>query len=158
MDYSLEELLPHRKPMILVGGIENCDLDDYSLTAWACFDKNSIFYDPEIDGVPAYVGIELMAQSVGLFSGIFARERENRAPRIGFLLGARTYKNSLSKFETGKKYFIHVRQTYFLDGFGKTHCRIFENSSEGTPVAESELNVYLTQNDKIEDALALLKK
>lgn len=152
--YSLEELLPHRAPMILVNGVESYNFEEKTLVAGTQFDEQSIFYVPEQNGVPAYVGIELMAQTVGLLSGIFAREIENHAPRIGFLLGSRNYKNRIEKFELHQKYKITAQQIFFQDGFGKIICTIHDDA--GTLAAEAELNVYLTQSDNFEAALALL--
>ncbi|MAZ66773.1 MAG: 3-hydroxylacyl-ACP dehydratase [Kangiellaceae bacterium] len=86
MTYSVEELLPHSAPMILVDRL--VDYGEEHVVAEIDLDDQHPFFQ---DGaIPGWVGIELMAQSVGLFAGIEQR-KNNEDITVGFLVGTRRY-------------------------------------------------------------------
>ncbi len=141
-NYTPEFLLPHRDPMIILNGVCDYDLAERSLTSWAKFDESSIFYDAASRSIPAYLGIEMMAQTIGLLSGIHFREILNMPPQMGFLLGTRKYKNNAPFLKIGERYLTSVNQILFEAPLGVFACKICD--SRGEIVAEAELNVFLT--------------
>ena len=79
--------------------------------------------------MPAWVGIELMAQAVSVFSGLELRA-QGLPPRIGLLLGARTYEAHVPFFAVGAR--LRVRAALALrdaTGLGVFDCTISERTS-----------------------------
>ncbi len=85
--YRVEELVPHRGVMSLLSSI-----DDYGadwLRASLTVGRESSFADER--GVPAWVGIEYMAQAASAFGAIEQVQR-GETPSIGLLIGSRYYR------------------------------------------------------------------
>ena len=109
MKYDLEKILPHNHPMILIDDIKEINIDEKYLIAEVKITEDKIFFDKSINGVPYLSGIEYMAQTIGCYAFFRAQRTE---PKLGFLLGTRSYKNSLEKFENGKTYTIKASEIY----------------------------------------------
>ena len=95
-----EDVVPHQAPMVLLDQI--IASDDVSLTT-------EVIVRPELPLVrdgrwPAWIGIELMAQSIAAFAGLKAREL-GLPPKVGFLLGTRKYDIESPWFYCGEKLF-----------------------------------------------------
>jgi predicted hotdog family 3-hydroxylacyl-ACP dehydratase len=130
----LSELLPHRPPMILIDEIVS--YDDASVVAAVTVREASLF--GEAAGVPAYVGLEYMAQTCGAHVGALARDR-GEPPRVGFLLGTRQYHAHVAWFRLGERLIVSAKVIYHDDQMGAFDCRI---DVEGQLVAAAQLNVY----------------
>ena len=130
----LSELLPHRPPMILIDEIVS--YDDASVVAGVTVREASLFREAE--GVPAYVGLEYMAQACGAQVGALARDRGEPA-RVGFLLGARQYRAHVGWFRLGERLTVSARVIYHDDQMAAFDCRI---EVRGALAAEAQLNVY----------------
>jgi len=104
--------------------------------------KNSSFYCAG-QGVPAWVGIEYMAQAVAVLGGVQALEDRDPVP-IGYLLGTRNYRCAVPWFEDGCVLRVHCEEE-ILDGngLGAYNCQIAVGSFENDDVvAQSRLTVY----------------
>ncbi|MDH3336269.1 MAG: 3-hydroxydecanoyl-ACP dehydratase [Gammaproteobacteria bacterium] len=89
-------------------------------------------------GVPGYTGIEYMAQCIAVHSGARARVR-GFIPPVGFLLGTRHYKCSISYFEPGVTYQTTCEELVRdSQGMGSFACRIM---LDGDVLAEANLAV-----------------
>src|SRR5262249_49194227 len=89
-------------------------------------------------GLPAHVGLELMAQAIAAYAGL--RTHRAGAPiKPGFLLGTRRYRSDRDRFEPGERLQIEVRRSYDDGEMANFDCviRIAERC-----VAEARLNVY----------------
>lgn len=64
---DLATLLPHRDPMILLSTA--VDYGDDFATAVVHISEASPFFDAELGGVPSWVGMEYMAQTIGIWAG-----------------------------------------------------------------------------------------
>lgn len=102
-----DDVLLHRAPMrlihtVLASGEEWLEADVHTA-------DSSLFAQP--DGrIPAWVGIEYMAQAIGAFAGLRARER-NEPLGIGFLLGTRCYHTDVATFPARATLQVRVKQT-----------------------------------------------
>lgn len=104
----VEELLPHREDMVLIHKVLAWE-DDW-LEASVDLSVPSLFTQP--DGrVPAWVGIEYMAQTIGALVGIRALEN-GRPIRIGFLMGTRSYKSEVPYFSKNSVLTIRVDEVF----------------------------------------------
>lgn len=83
----ISELVMHAKPMLLID--RAVIATETSMTAEIDISANSMFCVPS-KGVPGYVGIEYIAQTIAAYSGWRARKTNPEAiPRVGYLLGSR---------------------------------------------------------------------
>ncbi|MGB8600653.1 MAG: hypothetical protein WCD42_00485 [Rhizomicrobium sp.] len=133
--YTVAELLPHAPPMILIGDIVG--FSDTGCTAALGITAQSRFFEPG-KGVPAYVGLEYMAQTCGLFAGLRARS-QNLPVRIGYLLGTRDFHSEEGWFAPGTDLRVEVTEIMHDDPMGVFDCRI---CSAGRTIVTARLNVY----------------
>ena len=66
-------------------------------------------------GVPAYVGLEYMAQTIAAYDGV-ERHRTGEPPEIGFLLGTRRFEAPHPYFKAGERLRIRVDMTFNDNG------------------------------------------
>ncbi len=105
---SVSDLLPHRGEMILLDRIESWGKD--YLEATVLHHDGNLFSD--LDGnVPAWVGLEYMAQAICALAGIRALKK-GEPVRIGLLLGTRKYEARETHFRRDSKITIRVKQIY----------------------------------------------
>jgi predicted hotdog family 3-hydroxylacyl-ACP dehydratase len=89
--------------------------------------------------VPAWVGLEYMAQTISAWSGARAG-REGLQPRLGFLLGTRRYKASVAEFPCGALLRVEARHEFISDnGLGMFDCNIV---LDGVEVATARVSIY----------------
>lgn len=138
----VRELLPHDPPMVLLDKVISCA--ESSLVAEVVVTPESMFCGEA--GVPGWVGIEYMAQSVAAHAGALARERGDE-PVIGYLLGTRSYKSAVSVFPIGAELRIVIEPLFVEMGLGAFACRI----DMGETVAEATINVYQPDDVSPED-------
>lgn len=100
----------------------------------------------EVDGVPGWIGIEYMAQSVAAHAGAEAR-LVGETPSIGFLLGTRAYECSVDQFSLGETLTVFVEPLFRDSGLGAFSCRIDTNR----PVASATINVYHPDKNSLAD-------
>lgn len=139
---DLSKILPHEEPMILIDEVIDYSLDEKWLKSSVTIDKNSLFYDKEIEGIDSIVGIEYMAQTIGCYA-YYKKNLEK--PQIGFLLGTRLYNNSIKKFELGKTYYILVKEVFIAEIFS-FECFIYNEKDE--EIASATINVYQGDSEK----------
>lgn len=95
-------------------------------------------------GVPAYVGVEYMAQCIAVHAGVRAH-LEGKPPPIGFLLGSRKLELREGYLEQGRAYTAGCRQILRGgDGMGSFDCTI---TNEGRPIASARLAVLERHDD-----------
>lgn len=133
-DYTVADVVPHKDGMMLLDTILSCD--DEELTAQVSIAKSTLFLNEE-DYVPAWVGIEYMAQAVAAWAGVQGRNKGQGA-KIGYLLGTRKYRSYCSVFPLGSVLTIHIKRHYQEGELGVFECRI----SADALLAEAALNVY----------------
>ncbi|MNG09287.1 hypothetical protein D3C84_927030 [compost metagenome] len=74
--------------------------------------------------LPAWVGIELMAQSVAAYAGCRARQ-QGRPVELGFLLGTRKFECNVEHFPAGAHLRIHALRSLEDDnGMGVFECHL----------------------------------
>lgn len=135
IDWPLAELLPHAGDMILIDRV--LAFDDEQIHTLATVKPGGLFSHDD-GSLPAWVGIELMAQSVAAFAGCHARRRGN-AVELGFLLGTRKFECNVDRFPAGAQLNIHgVRSLEDDNGMGVFECHIHAPGIHAT----ARLNVF----------------
>ena len=138
---DVEQLLPHSGDMVLIDQMVDEGVG-YGASR-VKVDSASKFFEEEINGIRAFIGMEWMAQTIAAIAGIEAL-KDNRPVQIGFLLGSRKYEPSRNVFERDEEYIIRVEQMYREDnGLGAFNCTIHQGDDL---IADSKLNVFAPDN------------
>ena len=87
-------------------------------------------------GVPAWVGIEYMAQTIAAHAGYEARLR-GEPPAIGFLLGTRVYRSELAEFPLGAELTITVEPVVVEPQLAAFQCAIATDRVVATAVVNA---------------------
>ena len=123
----IEELLPHRGAMLLLNRVfsEN----EKSIVAGTTVPEAAWYLD-EQGGMPAWIGIELMAQAVAAHAGLRGR-LSGKPPKRGVLLGCRAYRARAPRAAAGAVLKIVAKMTFFDEsGLGAYDCSIESNAGE----------------------------
>lgn len=144
MTYKPEDLLPHRSPMVLVSRVVAFDADRHSLVAETDISPESLFYDGELGGVPAYLSIEYMAQTIGCFAGYWdLSQTPPIPPRVGFVLGTRKFCTSCDVLAPGC-YRITVKEQFFDNEIASFSAEV--SDVDGNVVCSASLNAFRPAN------------
>ena len=105
---------------------------------------DAMFADPD-GNVPAWVGLELMAQTIAGFIGYHAKV--NGEPvKVGFLLGTRQYTADVDCFTNGQILCVRAHRLFMDDnGLGVFECKITDSVSHRL-LASSNVNVFLPED------------
>lgn len=133
--WPIEELIPHAGEMVLLDAVLDHDADHVR-----CARKvpaRGLLHAAD-GSLPAWAGVELMAQAIAAWAGCAARA-EGRPVRLGFLLGTRHYRCNVPGFAPGSELIVAAQREFFdATGMGVFTCRI-----DGTGVlAEAKLTVF----------------
>lgn len=136
----ITSLVPHRDSMLLIDRLIEAS-DDHALGE-VRISEDSNFFRPGF-GVPAYVGIEYMAQTVAAYDGA-QRLKSGASPAIGFLLGTRRFASDRPYFRDQDLLTIRADKVFFDGGMASFDCLISVN---GVPGITATLNVYRPDAD-----------
>lgn len=100
------------------------------------------------DRVPAYLGIEVMAQSIAAWAGLCRGDPTTRPP-IGFLLGTRRFESTVAFFDLGSKLITRAKYLLENDGLTMFKCYIDYITDDWVraEVATANVNVYSRPNE-----------
>ena len=101
--------IPHRAPMLLVD--EWIDIQDNGCVATVTIHPQMPFFEEA--GLPSWVGIEIMAQTIALYAGVQQRLK-GEEPKLGFLLGSKKFEMAQDYFAVGEQLTINI-QLQFLN-------------------------------------------
>lgn len=139
--YAVETLLPQSGRMVLVDRVIEAG-EGYIVVELTVRD-DGLFSGPD-HTVPAWVGLEYMAQAVAAFSGC-QRKRRGQEIELGFLLGTRYYQCSAGHFRCGAR--LRVRAEKIIEA--ANDMVVFDCCLEGEDVeASSKLNLLMPQDSK----------
>ncbi len=131
----IDRLIPHRAPMILID--EACGMEGDSFLAKVRITPASPFFTG--GGVPAWVGLEYMAQTVAAYSGALGLTKGGEV-KVGMLLGTREYAAQVPMFAAGAELEVLARLDIFQEnGVSSVHCRI--RVPGGGIVAQAQITV-----------------
>jgi predicted hotdog family 3-hydroxylacyl-ACP dehydratase len=137
-DYRFESVVPHTGTMVLLDHIDFWN--EQELQASVTVRADAPFADER--GIPAWVGIELMAQSIGAFGGCRARHGGNPV-KIGFLVGSRRYTCSQSYFPVDAQLQVHVKEIIHGDnGLCVFECNLQGVGEHAGINATANINVF----------------
>ena len=122
--------------MLLLDSVAACS--DESLTALACV-RADAWYADEQGAMPAWIGIELMAQAIAAHVGLLTM-RDGKPARPGVLLGTRRYEAAQAAFASGAPLSVTVNELLRSEeGHGAYGCTI---NKDDKLLAEATVKVY----------------
>lgn len=139
---TIEELVRHRGQMLLIDSLVEASQDH--AVGEVVISQTSSFFKPG-RGVPAYVGLEYMAQTIAAFDGAH-RLKSGAAPEIGFLLGTRRYASKVQFFLAQSLLKIRVNMVFSENGMAAFDCAIDVSDEE---IVTASINVYRPQGDQL---------
>ena len=132
---AIERLVPHRGGMLWLDRVLHVD-DDLVIAEAVVRDDHPLLAD---EAVPAFAGLEYMAQAIAAWAGCRARSA-GREPSIGFLLGTRRYESRVTWFVAGALLRVEATRELLGDnGLGMFRCRILEDGDE---LATANVSVF----------------
>jgi predicted hotdog family 3-hydroxylacyl-ACP dehydratase len=136
----IEEILQHRGTMLLLDRMIESNIDS-AIAEYA--PRPDAWYADSEGGMPGWIGIEMMAQTVAAHVGMTKR-RGGLPPKQGVLLGTRRYTSAVSRFVANKPLRIYVNMVYIdVSGLGAYECHIRSDDEE---LASATLKVYEPDN------------
>jgi len=139
--FAVEQVVPHAGTMSLLDNI--IGYDDESLTAQVVITSDTLFLQEQ--GVPGWVGIEYMAQTIAAYAGV-QRQLQGQQAQVGFLVGTRRYNCSHPYFPVGSVLNITIDVEFQADnGLSVCNCTIIGDNGIA---ADACLNVF--QPDDVE--------
>lgn len=134
-EWSIATLLPHAGAMILLDAV--IEIEGERIVCTRTVRAGGVFND-EAGHLPAWSGIELMAQSVAAWDG-WQAHLTHEPVRPGLLVGTRHYHCNVDSFDLGSELRIEaVRHFHDDDGMAMFRCRI----DAGNACAKAQLNVF----------------
>lgn len=133
--WPIAELLPHAGDMILIDEVVGFGAED--IETRLTVRPGGLF--SQADGsLPAWIGVELMAQSIAAYAGCQARQA-GLPVELGFLLGTRKFECNVERFPAGVELRIRALRSLQDDnGMGVFECHL-----DGPDIhAEARLNVF----------------
>ncbi|KAA0949074.1 MULTISPECIES: hotdog family protein [unclassified Pseudomonas] len=135
IDWPLAELLPHAGDMILIDQV--LAFDEEQIHTRLTVTPGGLF-NLDDGSLPAWVGVELMAQSVAAWAGCRARQNGDEVG-LGFLLGTRKFECNVERFPAGSELTIHGLCSLEDDnGMGVFECHLTGPGIQ----ASARLNVF----------------
>ncbi len=129
------QLLPHRRSMLLVERL--LEATEEMVRVEAIVKRGTCFVTEE--GLPGWIGAELMAQAMACWSG-WQQLRLGNPARLGFLVSLRRYECSLPVFPIGARLVIEARAEFLADnGLSAFLCTIVHEERE---VARAQVNSF----------------
>lgn len=136
---NIAELVPHSGNMLLIDQVLAWDIEQ--VTTQLTVKADGLFN--QADGsYPAYVGIELMAQTIAAYAGQRARQ-QGLPVELGFLLGTRRFETNVECLPLGSV--LTIRATRSLED--ESGMGVFECELTGNGIYQlARLNVYRPPN------------
>ncbi|HEY1182081.1 MAG TPA: hypothetical protein VN066_08885 [Rhodocyclaceae bacterium] len=135
----IAELIAHRGNMLLLDRL--LAADDESCSA-EYTPRNNEWYADANGNMPAWIGIELMAQTIAAYVGMQKRS-SGQPPKQGVLLGTRSYKTTAASYVTGAPLRIEARVSFRDEsGLGAFECTISRPGNSEEALATAMLKVY----------------
>lgn len=133
--WPIAELLPHAGDMILIDEVVGFGAEDIETRLTV---RPGGLFNQADGSLPAWVGVELMAQSIAAYAGCQARQA-GLPVELGFLLGTRKFECNVERFPAGVELRIRALRSLQDDnGMGVFECHL-----DGPDIhAEARLNVF----------------
>ena len=138
--------LPHDAPMLLLETVEN--VTDEQAVCRVAVSRSGVLA-PFLDAsgsLPGWYALELMAQTVGVWSGWHRHQRGEAQISLGMVLGARELKCAAGEFPADNLLEITVSLLMQDERFGSFECEIVAN---GEKLASGRVNTFQPTSEEL---------
>ena len=133
--HAIEKYVPHRGSMLLIERL--LEAGEEHAVAQVRVARDGMFVQPQ--GVPSWVAIEYMAQTVAAWAG-WRAVQSGEPVKIGFLLGSRKFEAMQAFFAPAAVLRVEVRcELVGSNGLGMFDCQVFE---KGLLAARARISVF----------------
>lgn len=133
--FDIKELLPQKGNMAFLDELIDAG-EDHIISSLTVRDDGLL--NATDDTVPAWIGIEYMAQTIAAYSGYHAK-LNNQPIKIGFLLGTRNFQTSVDRIACGARLKITaIKILQDNNGMAAFDCRLEGNNLE----QKAKINVF----------------
>ena len=144
--FAVADLLPQSGPMVLIDGL--LSIDSETVTTFTTIRDDGLFSLPD-NTVPAWVGIEYMAQTIAAFSGYHCLMR-GEPIRLGLLLGTREFNSVHSEYTCGTVLHIHAKKIIESANdmcvFDSTISLAGKNNTDSMQSAQAKINLLIPKD------------
>lgn len=135
IDWPIADLIPHAGDMSLIDEVISFGPEEVHTRLVV---RPGGLFSQEDGSLPAFLGVELMAQSIAAYAGCQARQA-GKPVELGFLLGTRRYECNVERFPAGCELRVRaIRSLQDDNGMGVFECHL-----DGPGIhAEARLNVF----------------
>ncbi|OUR80063.1 hypothetical protein A9Q83_02195 [Alphaproteobacteria bacterium 46_93_T64] len=136
---SIADIVPHDPPMVLLDRLVSSN--ETSLVAEVNITGTTPFFEPNY-GVPAYVGVEYIAQAISAHNGLKDTQKGQEV-KPGFLLGSRKIELNCPYFKEGQTLIVSVKVS-FNDG----EMAVFDGEIllEKEVIVSARINAFQPEN------------
>ena len=142
--------LPHAAPMVLVEQVIAVSEEEAHCRVQVSADGVLAPFLNAGGALPAWFGIEIIAQTIGVWSGWHGRQQQHQAPRPGMLLGGRGYRCQQPVFPAGSVLDIRVTLLMRDEKIGSFDGVI---TLDGDTWASGRLNTYQPDDQELQHLL-----
>ncbi|WFP50273.1 3-hydroxylacyl-ACP dehydratase [Methylomonas sp. EFPC3] len=139
-DWDIAELLPHTGDMVLLDRVVSFEED--RLSAVLTVRGEGLLFGDE-RAVPAWAALEYMAQAIGAYVGLQAKQA-GQPIRLGFLLGSRLLQSNVGTLPVGCELAVTIEKIVQDEQLGVFDCRVSGDNIE----ISAKLNVYQPRSDQ----------
>lgn len=141
-----ERYIKHRRAMLLVDEVLNVTLEaeHQRIITRSTLNSSCVFFEKELTAIPAWAGLEFLAQSAAILVGIDDEQKGLRI-QLGFLLGSRNYESHCQGFNINSTITVDV-STDYQDG----DIRVFSGcilDEQGNVLAEGSLTAFRPEDE-----------
>jgi predicted hotdog family 3-hydroxylacyl-ACP dehydratase len=138
--YQVTDWLPHGGAMVLIDEIVAFEAE--GVRARATPRADGLFTASTSSSVPAWLGMEYLAQAIAAWSG-FHERRAGRRVKPGLLVGTRTFTSSTGQLPVGER--LEIAADRVVAGRGA--ISVFDGSVHGTGVEQrTRIKVVLPED------------
>ena len=150
-EIPVAELIPHDGNMVLLD--ELIAFSDSNACAKLTVRNEGLFHSAP--NLPAWVGIELMAQVIAAWAGAKARLK-NEPVKVGFLIGTRKYESQVPWFTAGDVLSISI-ECAFQDTNGMASFDCVINNADNQALVTANINVYQPDEHQFQQMMEAAK-
>ncbi len=135
---EIEVYTPHSGPLLLVDRVLN--FSDHSIETETDVSEKLPFFAE--GSIPSYLGLEIMAQSIAVWSGL-RRGRSDTKPPIGYLLGTRKFQCKHPYIKEGAVLKTKSEQLFENEGLASFNCNLtILTNQEYIDLVTAKVSVY----------------
>lgn len=111
---AIMQIVPHSGKMALLDRVVDYSFQELTVVTEVDITPEKMFYDSQMEGIPAWTGFEYMAQSISCLSGLYGKTK-NEPPKVGFIMSVNSFESQIPIFPKGSTVQMHVHQTMRMD-------------------------------------------